>query len=77
MRISSCGAEISLNFINTKPESLSLGISVSPTIICLSAKTSKFKFVLVERSSWVLQPLDSRFVDRFCAPHFQVLGKIE
>ena len=38
-RISSCRAQISHNFINTKPESLSLGIAVSPSsLICLSAK---------------------------------------
>ena len=38
-KISSCGAETSLNFINTKPEPLSLGIAVNPrSFICLSAK---------------------------------------
>ena len=37
----------------------------------------EFRFVLEEGSSWVLQSLDSRFLDRFSTPHVQVLGKIE
>ena len=38
-RISSCGAEISLSFINPEPESLSFGIAVSPrSLISVSAK---------------------------------------
>ena len=77
-KISSCRAEKSLNFTSTKPESLSLGIAVSRRVFHLfESHTSKFRFVLVEGSSWVLQSLDSRFFDRFCTPHLQVLGKSE
>ena len=37
--------------------------------------TSEFRFVLIEGSSKVRQSLESRFLDHFCAPQFQVREK--
>ena len=75
-KTSSWRADTSLNFINAKPESLSLGDRCQSKVFHLfECQPCEFRYVLVEPFSWVLQSLDSRLLDRFSTPHFQVLGK--
>ena len=75
-KISSWRADTSLNFINAKPESFSHGDRCQSKVFNLFEwQPCEFRFVLAEGSSWVLQSLDSRLLDRFSTPHFQSLGK--